>query len=228
MGFNIAIDGPAGAGKSTVAKAVAQKLGFIYVDTGAMYRALALFFIRRHIDAGESEKIKELLDQIQVSLDYDDSGVQQVFLNKENVTSQLRREDVGKMASAISAYPFVREKLLGLQRSLAQNSDVIMDGRDIGTNILPDAPLKIYLTASVEARAKRRYDELCEKGEKASLETVALDIRQRDESDMTRAIAPLRQAEDAVYLDTSDLDIPQVIQSIMNLYEKANKGDVCL
>lgn len=219
MSFNIAIDGPAGAGKSTVAKAVAKKLGFIYVDTGAMYRALALFFIRRHIDAGETEKIETMLDEIQVSLDYDDSGVQQVFLNGENVTSQLRREEVGKMASAISALPFVREKLLGLQRDLAKNSDVVMDGRDIGTHILPDAPLKIYLTASVEARAKRRFDELCEKGESPSLEQVAMDIRQRDENDMTRAIAPLRQAEDAVYLDTSHMDIPQVIQSVMDLYE---------
>ncbi len=223
MSFNIAIDGPAGAGKSTIAKAAARALGFIYVDTGAMYRALALYVLTHPIDAGDEAAVARAMPGIDVTIAYAD-GAQQVLLNGENVTDRIRDEQVGNMASKISAYGPVREKLLGLQRSLAARNDVIMDGRDIGTHVLPEAPLKIYLTASVEARAQRRYKELTEKGVTASLEAVAQDIKARDHNDMTRTIAPLRQAEDAVYVDTSDMDIPQVIERIIELYHDRVPG----
>ncbi len=223
MGFNIAIDGPAGAGKSTIAKAVAAKLGFIYVDTGAMYRALAVHFIRNGITAGEADKIAEALSGVSVSIVYED-GQQQVLLDGENVTGLLRTEDVGNMASATSIYGPVREKLLDLQRELAASADVIMDGRDIGTHVLPDAQLKIYLTATVKARALRRFKELSEKDSAADYEAIEKDIINRDHQDMNRAIAPLRQAEDAVYLDTSEMDIDQVIAEILRLYESRRAG----
>ena len=223
MGFNIAIDGPAGAGKSTIAKAVAKELGFIYVDTGAMYRALALYCLSQGIDGGDLDGITAALPGIDVTIAYED-GAQQVYLNEENVTAQIRQESVGNMASKISAYGPVREKLLGLQRNLAAASDVLMDGRDIGTHVLPQAPLKIYLTASVEARAGRRFKELMEKGDPKPFEEVKADIAQRDHNDMTREIAPLRQAQDAVYLDTSDMDIPQVIDRIIELYRERSDG----
>lgn len=219
MGFNIAVDGPAGAGKSTIAKAVAKELGFIYVDTGAMYRALAYYFIANNIEADDFSKIENALPDIDVKIIYED-GAQQVLLNGKNVSGVIRQEEVGNMASKISAFGPVREKLLGLQRALAKDSDVIMDGRDIGTHVLADAPLKIYLTASVEARADRRYKELIEKGETKSLEEVKEDIARRDHSDMTRAISPLKQAPDAQYLDTSDLEIPQVISKIVQMYKE--------
>lgn len=223
MGFNIAIDGPAGAGKSTIAKAVAAKLGFIYVDTGAMYRALAVHFIRNGIGAGEADKITAALSGVSVSIVYED-GQQQVLLNGENVTGLLRTEAVGNMASGTSAYGPVREKLLDLQRELAASADVIMDGRDIGTNVLPDAQLKIYLTATVKARALRRYKELSEKDDTADYEAIEKDIILRDSQDMNRAIAPLRQAEDAVYLDTSQMNIDEVIAEILRLYESRIAG----
>lgn len=223
MGFNIAIDGPAGAGKSTIAKAAAKALGFIYVDTGAMYRALALFFLSHGIDAGDYEAIDRALPGIDVTIAYD-RGAQQVLLNGENVTGQIRQESVGNMASKISAYGPVREKLLGLQRALAAGSDVLMDGRDIGTHVLPQAPLKIYLTASVEARALRRYKELLEKGNAAELEAVKADIAKRDASDMNREISPLKQADDAVYLDTSHMDIPQVVEKIIAMYQERSQS----
>lgn len=223
MGFNIAIDGPAGAGKSTIAKAVAAKLGFIYVDTGAMYRALAVHFIRSGIGAGEADKITAALSGVSVSIVYED-GQQQVLLNGENVTGLLRTEAVGNMASGTSAYGPVREKLLDLQRELAASADVIMDGRDIGTNVLPDAQLKIYLTATVKARALRRYKELSEKDDTADYEAIEKDIILRDSQDMNRAIAPLRQAEDAVYLDTSQMNIDEVIAEILRLYESRIAG----
>lgn len=223
MGFNIAIDGPAGAGKSTIAKAVAAKLGFIYVDTGAMYRALAVHFIRNDIGAGEADKITAALSGVSVSIVYED-GQQQVLLNGENVTGLLRTEAVGNMASGTSAYGPVREKLLDLQRELAASADVIMDGRDIGTNVLPDAQLKIYLTATVKARALRRYKELSEKDDTADYEAIEKDIILRDSQDMNRAIAPLRQAEDAVYLDTSQMNIDEVIAEILRLYESRIAG----
>ena len=201
MGYNVAVDGPAGAGKSTIAKLVAKEMGYIYVDTGAMYRGLAIHFLKKGVDPEEKEAVVEACRDAEVTIGYE-SGVQQIYLNGENVTDMLRTEEVGNMASRTSAIPEVREKLLELQRSLAREKDVIMDGRDIGTNILPDADVKIYLTASVETRAKRRYDELKEKGESCDLEEIARDIKDRDERDMTREIAPMKKAEDAVLVDS--------------------------
>lgn len=213
MGYNVAIDGPAGAGKSTIAKLVAKEKGYIYVDTGAMYRGLAIYFLQKKIDPENREAVAEACRDADVTIDYE-NGVQQIYLNGENVTDRLRTESVGNMASKTSAIPEVREKLLELQRSLAREKDVIMDGRDIGTNILPDADVKIYLTASVETRARRRYDELKEKGTACSLEQIARDIRERDERDMTREIAPLKKAQDAVLVDSSDMTIQQVVDRI--------------
>ena len=213
MGYNVAIDGPAGAGKSTIAKLVAKEKGYIYVDTGAMYRGLAIHFLNRGIDPEDRDAVAEACRDAVVTIGYED-GVQQIYLNGENVTSMLRTEETGNMASKTSAIPVVREKLLELQRSLAREKDVIMDGRDIGTNILPDADVKIYLTASVETRARRRYDELREKGEDCSLEEISRDIKERDERDMTREIAPLKKADDAVLVDSSDMTIQQVVDEI--------------
>ena len=213
MGYNVAIDGPAGAGKSTIAKLVAKKKGYIYVDTGAMYRGLAIHFLKKKADPEDRQAVAEACRDAEVPIGYED-GVQQIYLNGENVTGMLRTEEVGNMASKTSAIPEVREKLLELQRSLAREKDVIMDGRDIGTNILPNADVKIYLTASVETRARRRYDELKEKGTDCSLDEIARDIRERDERDMTREIAPLKKAEDAILVDSSDMTIQQVVDEI--------------
>lgn len=200
--YNIAIDGPAGAGKSTIAKKAAAKLGFIYVDTGAMYRAMALYFIRHGIAKEDEAAIGDALRDIDISIRYED-GAQQVILNGENVSGLIRTEEVGNMASASSAYGAVREKLLELQRSLARSANVIMDGRDIGTVVLPDARLKIFLTASAEDRAARRTEELREKGIEADFDEVLADMRQRDYNDENRAEAPLRAAADAVRIDTT-------------------------
>ena len=216
MGYNVAIDGPAGAGKSTIAKLVAKEKGYIYVDTGAMYRGLAIHFIKKGADPENREAIAACCRDAQVTIGYE-AGVQQVYLNGENVTALLRTEEVGNMASKISVIPEVREKLLDLQRSLAREKDVIMDGRDIGTNILPDADVKIYLTASVETRAMRRYNELREKGEDCELGEIERDIRERDERDMNREIAPLKKAGDAVLIDSSDLTIEEVVERICSL-----------
>lgn len=213
MGFNIAIDGPAGAGKSTIAKRVAHELGFIYVDTGAMYRAIALYFLENQIDASEEEAVREAVSKIRVSITYE-NGEQQILLNGENVTSSIRREEVGNMASVTSAYPAVRKKLLSLQQELAASADVIMDGRDIGTCVLPKAPLKIYLTASVKTRAKRRFEELTEKGIACNIEEICKDIEERDYRDMHREVSPLCQAEDAVLVDSSDMTIREVTDAI--------------
>ncbi|HIY62245.1 MAG TPA: (d)CMP kinase [Candidatus Mediterraneibacter stercoripullorum] len=216
MGYNVAVDGPAGAGKSTIAKLVAKEKGYIYVDTGAMYRGLAIHFIKKGADPENREAIAACCRDAQVTIGYE-AGVQQVYLNGENVTALLRTEEVGNMASKISVIPEVREKLLDLQRSLAREKDVIMDGRDIGTNILPDADVKIYLTASVETRAMRRYNELREKGEDCELGEIERDIRERDERDMNREIAPLKKAGDAVLIDSSDLTIEEVVERICSL-----------
>ncbi len=216
MAFNVAIDGPAGAGKSTIAKSVAAELNFIYVDTGAMYRAIALYLIRNGIKADESAKISEKCKEAQVSIQYAD-GKQVVLLNGEDVNPYIRTEEVGNMASASSTNPDVRAQLLDLQRDLAASNDVIMDGRDIGTNILPGAQVKIYLTASIEVRAKRRYNELIAKGLECDLKEIEKDIAERDERDMNREIAPLKQAEDAVFLDTSDMGIEEVKNAIIDL-----------
>ena len=225
MGYNIAIDGPAGAGKSTIAKLVAKELGFIYVDTGAMYRGLAVHFLKKGIVPGEVEKIEAACEDAKVALGYE-NGVQQVYLNGENITSQLREEAVGNMASVSSAVPAVRAKLLDLQRNLAKEKDVVMDGRDIGTNILPDADVKIYLTASVETRAKRRFDELQAKGQECDLTKIQEDIRARDHRDMTRETAPLKQADDAVLVDSSDMNIEEVTDAILAICADKQKETV--
>ncbi len=211
--YNIAIDGPAGAGKSTIAKQLATKLGFIYVDTGAMYRAMALYCLRKGIDKENQAAIEEACKEITISLQYED-GAQQVLLNGENVSGLIRTEEVSAMTSAISVYAAVRQKLLELQRELARTKDVIMDGRDIGTCVLPNAQTKIYLTASTHVRALRRYQELIEKGEMCNLEEIEQDIEERDYRDMHREIAPLKQAEDAVLIDSSQMTISQVIDAM--------------
>lgn len=212
--MNIAIDGPAGAGKSTIAKLVAKNLGYIYVDTGAMYRTVALSLLRAGTDTSNADAVAEAIKDIVISIQYED-GAQQVYLNDENVTGFLRTEEVGNMASKTSAIPCVRAKLLDLQRKLAAENDVVMDGRDIGSNILPNAETKIYLTASSKVRAKRRYDELLAKGEPADLEKIEADIIVRDKQDMEREIAPLVQTEDAILIDSSDMSIDEVVDAIM-------------
>lgn len=218
MSYCIAIDGPAGAGKSTIAKKIAKKRGMIYVDTGAMYRAMALFLIRERVSPTDSEAISEKCKKAEITIRYE-NGEQVVYLNGENVNAFLRTEEVGNMASKSSANTDVRIKLVELQQQLAKVQDVIMDGRDIGTCVLPDADVKIYLTASSAVRAKRRFDELKAKGEECDLEKIEADIIARDHQDMTREMSPLKQAEDAILLDTSDMDIDQVVDTIMSLCE---------
>ena len=213
--INVAIDGPAGAGKSTVAKAAAKELGYIYVDTGALYRTVALNAVRNSI-IDDSEKIVDMLSSTQVELKYVD-GVQAVYLNGEDVSSLIRTPEISMGASKVSAIPEVRAFLLDLQRDIAKNNNVIMDGRDIGTVVLPNAECKIYLTASSFVRANRRYKELIEKGETCDLAQIEKDIIARDEQDMNREIAPLKQAEDAVYLDASDLSIDEVVNKIIEI-----------
>lgn len=219
MAFNIAIDGPAGAGKSTIAKKAAKELSYIYVDTGAMYRAMALFFLREGISAEDETAISQACDRINVTLS-NENGEQQVFLNGENVNGLIRTEEVGTMASRTSIYGKVREKLTQLQREMAHTTDLIMDGRDIGTCVLPEAQVKIYLTASVETRGKRRFLELQAKGQDCQLEKICEDIRKRDEQDMNREISPLRQAEDAVLIDSSFLTIEEVVEKILVLVNR--------
>ncbi len=214
--FNIAVDGPAGAGKSTIAKAVAADLGFIYVDTGAMYRAMALYFLRQGIDKEDEAAISASCSQVEITIRYE-NGSQQVILNGENVSSQIRNEEVGNMASATSVYLPVREKLVQLQQDLAKKANVIMDGRDIGTCVLPDAQAKVYLTASSTVRAKRRYDELKEKGVMCNLEEIEQDIIERDYRDMHREHSPLKQAKDAVLVDSSEMTVEQVIEIIKDI-----------
>lgn len=218
MGYNVAIDGPAGAGKSTIAKQVAKERGYIYVDTGAMYRGLAIHFIKKGIRPEETDQIAAACEDAQIDIGYAD-GIQQIYLNGENITPLLREEEVGNMASVSSAVPAVRAKLLDLQRNLAREKDVVMDGRDIGTHVLPNADVKIYLTASVKCRADRRYKELVEKGVSCNFDEIAKDIRERDERDMNRKIAPLKQAEDAHLIDSSDMTIEEVVAAIIGFCE---------
>ena len=220
MSMNIAIDGPAGAGKSTIAKRLAKKLGFIYVDTGAMYRAMAYYFLQHNIDAKDENAIAAACPDGDVTITYE-NGEQQVLLNGENVNGVIRNEEVGNMASSTSVYPVVRKKLVELQRQLAKSADVIMDGRDIGTCVLPDAQVKIYLTASSATRAKRRYDELTEKGVSCDLAEIEKDIIDRDYRDMHRETSPLRQAEDAVLVDSSEMNIDEVVDAIYQVYSEA-------
>ena len=208
MIYNIAIDGPAGAGKSTIARRVAKELSFIYVDTGAMYRAMALYLLHKNVDRTNTEQIGEVCQNAEISIEYQ-NGEQIVLLNGENVNAYLRTEEVGNMASVSSAVPRVREKLLSLQRKLAKDMSVVMDGRDIGTTILP---------ASSLTRAKRRYLELQEKGTVCDLDNIQKDIEERDQRDMNREISPLRQAEDAVLVDSSDLTIEQVVDRILEIF----------
>ena len=196
-----------------IAKQVAKETGYIYVDTGAMYRGLAIHFLNLGIDPKDTEKIIEACKDVEVTIGYE-SGIQQIYVNGENVTAKLRTEEVGNMASMTSAIPEVRGKLLELQRTLAREKDVIMDGRDIGTHVLPDADVKIYLTASVEIRAKRRYKELVEKGVQCDLKEIEKDIEERDYRDMTRKIAPLKKAEDAILVDSSDMTLKEVVNTI--------------
>lgn len=217
--FSIAIDGPAGAGKSTIAKKIAKKLDFIYVDTGAMYRALALYFIRNKISSNDKEQIEKACDRVDVTIEYKD-GEQQVLLNGENVSGLIRTEEVGNMASASSVYPVVRLKLVELQRSLASKANVVMDGREIGTFVLPEANLKIYLTASSEERARRRFLELKEKGIAADIGEIEKDIIERDTRDMNREFAPLKQADNAIVLDSSNMAIDEVVDTIIKHFNK--------
>ena len=200
--YSIALDGPAGAGKSTVAKSIAEKLSWVYVDTGAMYRALALYFIEKQLAPEDEAGISEAAAGAEVSISYPD-GTQHVLLNGKDVTGKLREETVSAMASKSSQYAAVRARLLSLQRELARKADVIMDGRDIGTVVLPRADVKIFLTASPEDRARRRYEELRQRGQETDYDTVLRDVIQRDEHDTRRAAAPLRQAEDALLVDTT-------------------------
>lgn len=216
MGFNIAVDGPAGAGKSTIARLVAKKMNLIYVDTGSMYRAMALYFIKQGVDINNVEAIAEACNGADITIKYEDS-IQVVYLNGENVSPYLRTEEVGNAASVTSVVPQVRARLLQLQRNLAKNSDCIMDGRDIGTCILPNADVKIYLTASSEVRAKRRYDELTAKGESCDLAQIRADIEERDYRDMNRETAPLKQAEDAILVDSSYMTIDEVVERIVEI-----------
>lgn len=223
MVVNIAIDGPAGAGKSTIAKRVSKELSFIYVDTGAMYRAMAYFFIEKGIQADETEKIEEACQEADITIEYS-NGEQQVLLNGKNVTPYLRTEAVGNMASASSVNPNVREKLVALQQKMGAEKSVVMDGRDIGTKVLPNAAVKIYLTASSRTRAERRFKELTEKGTDCDMDQIEKDIIERDHRDMTRAISPLMQAEDAVLVDSSYMTIDEVVERILSIYkEKVTK-----
>ncbi|MBO5073021.1 MAG: (d)CMP kinase [Eubacterium sp.] len=216
--MNIAIDGPAGAGKSSIAKLVAKDLDFIYVDTGAMFRAMAYFFLTSGVDPRDEEAVSSKCAGIRIRIEYEE-GVQHIYLNDEDVSTEIRQEEVGKNASVIASYPVIRTKLLELQRAMAAEHDVIMDGRDIGTVVLPDAEAKIFLTASSRVRAERRYKELREKGVDCDLDQIEEDIIERDRQDMNREIAPLKQAEDAVFVDTSYMSIEEVVKTIREIAE---------
>lgn len=222
MSMNIAIDGPAGAGKSTIAKRLAAQLGFVYVDTGAMYRAMAYYFLQKGIASEDEEAIAEACPDVDVTIAYE-NGEQQVILNGMNVNGFIRTEEVGNMASATSGYQVVRTKLVELQRSLAKKTDVIMDGRDIGTCVLPNAQIKIYLTASSKTRAERRYEELIAKGVDCNPADIEKDIIDRDYRDMHREMSPLKQAEDAVLVDSSKMNIDEVVETIYNIYKRMPK-----
>ncbi len=219
MGYSIAIDGPAGAGKSTIAKKVAKELAFIYVDTGAMYRAMGLYCLREQIRPEDEAAVCRAVKDVDIQIVYRDKE-QSVLLNKEDVTGLLRTEEVGSMASAISIYPDVRRKLVALQQELAKKVDVVMDGRDIGTCVLPDAPVKIYLTAGSAERAKRRCQELRSQGREADIREIEADIIARDERDMNREASPLRKAQDAVEIDSSHMGIEEVAEQVIQLYKE--------
>ena len=218
--MNVAVDGPAGAGKSTIARRVSKLLGFVYVDTGAMYRAMAVYLLSEGIDPEDTERIGEACKGADISLKFE-GGVQHVWLNGEDVTSRLRTEEVGNMASACSAVPEVRARLLSMQQKIAKENNVVMDGRDIGTVVLPDADVKIFLTASPHVRAVRRYEELKEKGKPGDLAQIESDIEERDFRDSHRENAPMKQADDAVLVDSSELSIDEVTNKIMGIIHAA-------
>lgn len=213
---SIAIDGPAGAGKSTLAKMTAEKLGFLYVDTGAIYRTVGLHVQNHQVDPKDGPAVVGLLDTIQIEMNYGEDGLQHMYLNGEDVTTQIRQHEISAYASAVSAIPEVRAFLLDMQRDLAKTHNVVMDGRDIGTVVLPDATVKVFLTADVEDRARRRYDELIARGQQADYETVLNDVKVRDHNDTTRASAPLRQAEDAVLMNTTGFALEQSFELLLN------------
>ncbi len=217
MPYSIAIDGPAGAGKSTIAKAVARELGYVYIDTGAMYRAVGLHCMEKGVPLEQEDRVSEAVQSLQISIAYDENGTQQVFLNDANVSDRIRTQQVGDAASAVSQYPAVREKMVKLQQQLAEKTSVVMDGRDIASKVLPHADTKIYLTASVEVRARRRANELREKGEQCDLSVVAEEIRARDERDMHRKHSPLVQVPEAVLVDSSEMTIDETIDRILDL-----------
>ncbi|KIR01787.1 Cytidylate kinase [Lachnospiraceae bacterium TWA4] len=219
MSYNVAIDGPAGAGKSTIAKLFAKEMGFIYVDTGAMYRAMGLYFHGKGITPQDIDKIKEGCKTVDVSISYE-NGKQLVWLNGEDVSKKIRTEEIGGLASSYAVVPQIREKLVELQQKLATTADIVMDGRDIGTVVLPNADLKVYLTASVKERAKRRYKELIDKGMQVTIEEIEEDIRGRDYRDMNREVSPLKQADDAVVLDTSFMNIEEAAKALKELFEQ--------
>ena len=218
MSINIAIDGPAGAGKSTIAKEFAKQLQFIYVDTGAMYRGIAYFFLKNQFDVTDQTLICTRCTDIDLRIQYED-GIQHVICNDEDITNYIRTEEVGNAASVVSSYPCVRQHLLDMQKRLASENNVIMDGRDIGTCVLPDAQLKIYLTASVSCRANRRFEELKTKNEPVDYDKIYNEIVDRDNRDMNRATAPLKQAEDAILVDSSEMSIEEVVEYFMKLYK---------
>lgn len=222
MSINIAIDGPAGAGKSTIAKAAAKELGYIYVDTGALYRSIAYYVMSRGEDVNNTAAVEMLLQDIVPGLKYID-GQQHVFVNGEDVTGKIRTPEVSMATSVVSAIPRVRDFLFNLQQKIAAENNVIMDGRDIGTVVLPGADLKIFLTASPEARAERRYKELSQKENAPAYEQVLSDIIKRDREDSTRKIAPLKQAEDAVLLDTTDMTLEEATETIIGMIAKVRK-----
>ena len=223
MSFCIAIDGPAGAGKSTIARKLAEKMGMIYVDTGAMYRAMALFMLEEGIGKEDTEAMDSRCGEADITIRYED-GVQKVYLNNKDVNSLIRTEEVSTMASISSQQQSVRKKLVSLQKELARKADVVMDGRDIGTCVLPDADVKIYLTASSSVRAKRRYEELLAKGEVCDFDEIEQDIIERDHRDMTRAESPLRQAEDAILVDSSDMTVEEVMETIVKICGRGKRG----
>lgn len=222
--FSVAIDGPSGAGKSTIAKAVAERFGFIYVDTGAIYRTVGLAVSRAGIDPQDTDAVVGLLPALDIALRHGEDGLQHMFLNGEDVSALIRTPEISMYASKVSALPPVRAFLMEMQRSMARRTSVIMDGRDIGTIVLPDAALKIFLTASAEARAERRYKELLEKGQSVSYDDVLRDMAERDKNDTTRAAAPLRAADDAVLLDTSALSLAESIDAVAALVEKGTRN----
>jgi len=216
---NIAIDGPAGAGKSTIAKLLAKKLNYIYIDTGAMYRAMGLYYLNNNVDITLESEINKLVDLINIEITYENS-VQQIILNGENVTDKIRTEEVSQAASIVSSYKLVREKMVKLQQNLASKTNVVMDGRDIGTVVLPDAKVKVYLTASASERANRRYKELIEKGQEVNVEDIKKDIEERDYRDTHRENSPLVKADDATLIDSSNMTIDEVVDEILKLCNK--------